>query len=411
MRYLSLCLCLLTFLTFSCQKKIDVFSTKAESSIEKTDQVLASKIYSSLCKTKGSFVFSPWSVGEALALIYPGAKGETAEGIKSIFLTKQNPQTLLKTYIKKKELFLKTLNQSEMKWKNPSALWAQEGTLFEKDYLNLFTAFQEKEALHFANFKTEPQEVEYLINNWVSQATQGELSTIVAQGQVNQNTRLVLTTALYFQGKWASPFPPQNSKTMSFYSHEEIPYDQMMMKQKAIFNLCEKNDYSVLELPYLMENKELELSLCVVLPEDKNGLRELESTISENFMNEWVGQLSPQNVEVLLPSFTLENMGDWSQLLSQLGMSEAFSPTANFSGISQKENLSLGFFNHNAKLSVDEEGTEASAASSGGFIVTSTGAPNEKYKLFTADHPFLFYLIEKKSQTILFMGRFLGENI
>jgi serpin B len=217
---------------------------------------------------------------------------------------------------------------------------------------------------------------------------------------------MVLVNAIYFYGKWLTPFQPKDTSKATFQSGPGKSEDVPMMSQTSRFPYADLDSVQVLELPYQGD----ELSMLIVLPKAKDGLTALESGLSSKTIDEWTSRLAPTEVEVHFPKFKMtwgtENL---TGALETLGMKDAFdASTANFAGMDgNPHNLFIGMVLHKAFIDVKEEGTEAAAATAVGMM--AMGAPMPKPE-FIADHPFLFLIQDNKTGSILFMGRLVDPN-
>nr|XP_055067501.1 leukocyte elastase inhibitor-like [Misgurnus anguillicaudatus] len=244
------------------------------------------------------------------------------------------------------------------------------------------------------------------INNWVEKETQGKIKDLLAQGIVNDLTDLVLVNAIYFKGNWEKKFLKEDTFDQEFKLNKNETKPVKMMNQESKFPLTfipEVNS-QILELPYVGKN----LSMFIILPneieDDTTGLQKLEKTLTYEKLMEWTkpDNMNLQEVQISLPKFKLEETYDMKNLLVKLGMLDAFDKgKANFSGMSP-QNLVVSEVIHKTFVEVNEEGTEAAAATGVGMMLRCYTFP----EIFNADHPFLFFIRHNPTNTILFYGRF-----
>ncbi|XDV48165.1 hypothetical protein PO909_017630 [Leuciscus waleckii] len=244
------------------------------------------------------------------------------------------------------------------------------------------------------------------INSWVEEQTQEKIKDLLAEGDVDSLTKLVLVNAVYFKGDWERKFREDLTRDEQFKINKNESKPVRMMFQKAKFPLAFIPDVNsqILELPYVGKD----LSMLILLPnameDDNTGLRKLESALSfENFM-EWTrpDMMDLLEVEVSLPRFKMEETYNMNSLLISLGMVDAFdSQKADFSGMSPGNDLVLSKVVHKSFVEVNEEGTEAAAATGAVMMMRCLMRPER----FCADHPFLFFIRHNPSRSVLFYGR------
>nr|XP_055067448.1 leukocyte elastase inhibitor-like [Misgurnus anguillicaudatus] len=239
------------------------------------------------------------------------------------------------------------------------------------------------------------------INNWVEKNTQGKIKDLLAQGIVKDLTRLVLVNAIYFKGNWEQKFRKEATVDVQFQVNKNETKKVKMMNQRSEFflNFIPEVNSQILELPYVGNN----LSMFIILPneieDDTTGLQKLEKTLTYEKLMEWTkpDKMNLQYVQISLPKFKLEETYDMKNLLVKLGMVDAFEMgKANFSGMSHKNDLMISKVIHKSFVEVNEDGTEVAAA-------PECCRPAE---MFSADHPFLFFIRHNPTNTILFYGRF-----
>jgi serpin B len=276
-------------------------------------------------------------------------------------------------------------------------LWGQKGYGFRKEYLDLTREYFGA-ALAELNF-AEPERARRAINLWVSRMTWGKIPDLIGPAVLNPSTRLVLTNAIYFKGEWAHRFKKEGTRKASFLVGPGRSLKVPFMKETGDFNYLEKEDFSLLELPYAGEK----YSLLVLLPKKTDGLAALEAGLTAESLKEWQAGLRKKKVEIFLPKFKLTSLFILNDPLKKLGMTDAFSAArADFSGISGRKDLCISEVVHQAFLEVNEEGSEAAAATA--VVMRLTALPSRSL-VFRADHPFIFLIRHQPTGTILFLGR------
>jgi len=283
------------------------------------------------------------------------------------------------------------------------ALWAQQDSNFEESYLKLVQS-DYGAGLHKVNFKISPDTVRATINAWVEKQTNDKIKDLIGQGALNTSTRLVLTNAIYFKGDWQDPFDAQATQKDEFHLSATQWVMTPMMHRTGGYRYYDGGTFQALELPYAGN----EISMVVLLPKQTDGLTALEQSFTSGVAGEWIQKLEPVDKVILtLPSFTMTQQFELSGALSAMGMAQAFSGSADFSGMTGKPEFSISAAIHKAYIDVNEKGTEAAAATAVVMYATAMRreAPEPPPIVFRADHPFLFILLDTKSGSMLFLGR------
>ncbi len=265
------------------------------------------------------------------------------------------------------------------------------------DYLNLVkTAFGA--GVQELDFGASSDACRRSINAWTEKQTSGKIKDLVPAGMVGPSTKLVLTNAIYFKGIWSSRFNKDNTSEGPFVTAAGKSVKTPMMTQTGKFTYLEEKTFQILEMDYLGKG----LSMVAILPKANNGLPELEKTLTTENVNDWLSRLVEKQVSVYFPRFTLSAKFMLAETLKAMGMTDAFSaPPADFSGIDGGKDLAINEVVHEAFVEVNEQGTEAAAASAATMEESASFAETE----FVADHPFVFIIRDKQSGSILFVGR------
>ncbi|XP_063017988.1 ovalbumin-like [Melospiza melodia melodia] len=260
-----------------------------------------------------------------------------------------------------------------------------------------------RSGLETVNFKTASNQSRQRINSWVKNQTNGQIRDFLEPSSVNPQTVLVLVNAIYFKGKWKTPFQEEHTEEVPFNVTEQESRPVQMMYQNSTFRVgrVAEDKIKVLELPYTSG----ELSLLVLLPDDISGLAQLENKISFEKLTEWTSSevMEKKRVKVYLPRMKIEEKYNLTFVLTSLGMTDLFSPAANLSGISAAESLRVSEAVHKSYMEVNEEGTEESTRSADD---TEDILYSSEFEEFRADHPFLFLIKHNPSNLILFFGRY-----
>lgn len=240
------------------------------------------------------------------------------------------------------------------------------------------------------------------INKWVDQQTKGKIHTLFDK-PLDSLTILVLVNAMYFKGTWVKQFNVSDTSNMAFYNNGQstgklVP--TMKIKENFLYSKDDDLKSQILELPYQGND----VSMFIVLPSKGVALNSIEKQLTYSKLNKSIGNMETSKVEVHLPKFKLEDTLKLKESLVALGVDLAFSTGANLKGISQDDALYVSQVQQKAVINVDEKGSEAAVAT--GAVVSTKSLPAKRdYEVFNADHPFVFFIQHKPSETILFTGR------
>jgi len=351
-------------------------------------------------KEKNLF-YSPASISIALAMTYAGARGNTEKQMANVlnFTLPQDRLHLACSILIKN---LKSAKDYELNIAN--ALWLQKNYKYLQEFLNTMEKYY-KGGFNEVDYITNPEDARIKINDWVSKETKEKIKDILQPGDITRLTRLVLTNAIYFKGKWQTEFDKKSTRDEDFYLINGQKTKVKMMYQKNTFNYYENDDLQLLEMPY----KGNKVSMVIILPKTGKFVT-VENMIDEKKLQELINNTTEIKVKAYIPRFKFTQSFDLSGVLSDMGMKDAFSPAADFSGINgQKNDLYISKVIHKAFVDVNEEGTEAAAATA--VVMSTKAAPIiEKPVIFKADRPFIFLVRDKEAGSILFMGRVMDPN-
>lgn len=294
------------------------------------------------------------------------------------------------------------INQADQNYQLSIAngLWAQKDYKFLDEYLAVLQQFYAGEARN-ADFINSAETERQRINKWVAEKTHDRIKGLFPPGSLNELTRLVLANAIYFKGTWIKQFDQDQTKDEDFHVNATDTVKVPMMRrsdEEAVFNYAETGELQMLEMSY----EGGKLSMLVMLPKD-GQLASLESLLSATKINEWKSGLRQQRVNVFMPKFTFDTKYFMNGALKNMGMPTAFTEKADFSGMDGKKDLLIQTVIHQAFINVDEEGTEAAAAT--GVGVGATAGRIGPIPTFRADHSFIFIIQENENGNILFLGR------
>ncbi|XP_030612509.1 leukocyte elastase inhibitor-like isoform X2 [Archocentrus centrarchus] len=352
----------------------------------------------------GNIFFSPFSISSALAMVMLGAGGNTVTQMSECLKTKDCCDDVHSSFAQ----LLSELNKSDAPYSLSVAnrLYGEQSYQFVEDFLGKTRKHYNAE-LEAVNFIESYDAARLNINSWVEKQTQGKIKDLLAEGVLNSLTRLVLVNAIYFKGLWNKQFKEDQTRDAQFRLNKNDTKPVKMMHQKSKFPLTFVHDINcqILELPY----KGNELSMLIFLPQNiedsTTGLEKLEKKLTFEKFVEWTNpnMMDETEVQVGLPRFKLEENYDMKDVLVRMGMVDAFDMSkSDFSGMSPANDLVLSKVVHKAFVEVNEEGTEAAAATAAIMMLRCARIPDR----FIADHPFLFFIRHNPSMSILFAGRY-----
>jgi serpin B len=373
--------------------------TPDQAAVTAGNNAFAVDLYRHLRAGSGNLFFSPESISTAFAMAYAGARGTTASEMAATLHFTLPPEKLHPAM----GALLAGFNAEHQGYqlRVADALWAEKDFTFLNDYLKL-TASDYGAGFNRVDFKGAPEQVRATINEWVEQKTEDKIKDLLPHGSVTPTTRLVLTNAIYFKGDWQTQFAMAATQNEDFHLASGGTVKAPLMHQTARLNYFNGSSFQAAEIPY----KSGELSMIVLLPNDDAGLPALEQSLTAAQVQQWLSQLRGGAKLILtLPKFKMTQQFELGGTLSAMGMAQAFQKgAADFSGMTGTRDFWISAAVHKAFIDVNEEGTEAAAAT--GIVMRSMAMQHEQPPIvFRADHPFVFLIRYNRSGAILFMGR------
>jgi serpin B len=358
-------------------------------------------LYQQLRTEKGNVFYSPFSISEALAMTFAGARGETATQMAAA-LHFELPPAQLHPAFNALDLALASRGKGAagkdgqgFRLTIANALWGQTGHSFAAPFLD--TVGQNYGAgVHVVDFRGDAEISRSLINGWVASRTENRISELLPEGSVSSDTRLVLTNAVYFNAAWRVPFQASDTKLAPFTRRDGSQVDVQMMSGHRQLPYNDGADYAAVTLPYDGN----ELSMVAILP-PQGSLDAFEASLTADRLTSILDGMSEHGVTITLPRFKIASTFSLGDQLAKLGMPIALSEAADFSGIDGKGGLMISGVAHRAVVDVNETGTEAAAATGVVVGITSAPPPAEIH----LDHPYLFVIRDNATRTLLFVGR------
>ena len=352
---------------------------------------------------KNNVFFSPLSLSTALAMLYSGAKGTTAQQMRQVL--GYNMANLLDDQVfQQYHQVLENLKTMQTK-NNENRINMANKMVVQKNF-DVLKSFEDNlkenfestvDVLDFADTTTTDK-----INEWVRKETNDKIKKLL-DGPLDESTKMVLLNAIYFKGVFQTKFDEKLTRDDMFFTDDNQQRTTKMMKRSGKFNFTEipELDSTMIEMPYTG----YKVSIFVVLPNERQGLKKLNQVIEDfSQIDNAIENLKERTVDVALPKFKIETSYQLKNKLSSMGMSSVFSSSADLSGIDGRQDLEVSEVVHKAFVEVNEEGTEAAAATG---IINKTKAVviQPMIPVFRADHPFMFFIRDNVNRINLFVGQ------
>jgi serpin B len=361
------------------------------------NHAFALDLYSHLRSGDGNIIVSPYSVQTALAMTLAGAGGATAVDMtKTLELSVIGADQLHAALGGFVQRYQANAAQAGYELHVANALWVEQGYPLLPGYLEVV---QHDYAASLSNLDfSMPVQAAGTINDWVARQTADKIRDLIPASALGSGTRLVLTNAVYFKGDWETPFQARLTSSRP-WNGPKGSSTTPTMRRRGIFAYAEDDSVQALEMPY----KGDALAMLILLPKKADGLSDVERSLDARRLDDLTGRLSQTEVAVSMPKFTMDSRFDLADPLKAMGMASAFSTSADFSGIDGRRDLRISDVIHRGFIDVDETGTTAAGAT--GMIMVGSAMRAGEPVVFNADHPFLFFIVDARAGTILFMGR------
>ena len=374
------------------------------------NNTFAFDLYQGLALEAGNLFFSPYSISLALAMTYAGASGETENQMADTLRFHLSQDMLHATF---NALDMELASRGEgargkdgegFRLNIANAVWGQQGYEFLETFLDVL-AENYGAGLKPVDFAGAPEESRLIVNDWVAERTEDRIKDLIRPGVIDEFTRMVLTNAIYFNAAWSHPFAKHRTTPRSFHLLDGSSVEVPMMSTGAGFGYAKGDGYQSVDLPYASH----ELSMTIMLP-DLGRFGEFEDSLDAALASRIIEALGHRTVNLDMPRFEFDSQFQLAETLKAMGMPDAFDSSASdFSGMDGKSChagdqacLYIGDIIHKAFVSVDEEGTEAAAATAVEMAAASASLPTISV---TIDRPFIFLIRDRATNTILFVGR------
>ena len=380
------------------RKSAPVYSQEEFSSLVSGNTRFSLDFYRNIQNSDKNLFYSPYSISLALAMTYAGSKNQTESQISNA-LCFYKPQNVLHNTFNALDRKIMGNTNTGFTLNLVNAAWGQDKYPFQQTYLDVL-ALNYGAGMMSVDFSDNPDGIRENINSWVSRQTANKIPALFPSGSITASTRLVLVNAIYFLADWKTPFKKEDTQNGDFYSFGNVKTTVSMMNLSGPFKVTEQsNGYQAIELPY----KGDKISMLIIMPADQNEsqFHEFESNyLAVDKINAIISNLTNKTIQLSMPKFKFEWGNSLVNTLSAMGMPDAFSGNADFSGIDGTKDLVISDIIHKAYIAVDEKGTEAAAATGVVFKLTSFLAD-----FMNINRPFIFFIRDLDSGTILFAGR------
>jgi serpin B len=378
--------------------------------VVKDSNTFALDLYGQLALQDGNLFFSPYSISNALAMTYAGARGETAKQIATTLHFTLEQKRLHPAFGSLRKVTQGAGQERKVQPKyqllTANRLWGQKDYGFLPDFLKS-TENHYGAGLKEVDFENASEAARKVINAWVEEQTKDKIKELIKPDILTEDTRLVLTNAIYFKAAWRHPFSPKQTTDGDFTVADGKKVKAKLMRGPHRTNYFKGEGFEALELPYEAHD----LSMVVLLPDKADGLPAFEKRLTAANLTQWLGKLSDyasdHQVDVTLPKFKLTSEFMLKDVLSKMGMPIAFDrKKADFSGMATRERLFIKHVVHKTFVDVNEAGTEAAASTA--VVVDRVSAARPA--MFRADHPFVYLIRDNRTGSILFLGRVVSPS-
>jgi serpin B len=361
------------------------------------------KAYKILSEKDENIFISPYSISSALAMTYAGSSGKTEKEMGTALEFSANNTNFHENFGISTRSINSIGEKGEIQLTVANSLWMADGYKFTDEFLRINKTFYQTEMTNL-NF-AESEKSRKTINDWVAEKTKDKIKDLIPEGILDALTKLVLTNAVYFKAEWSEQFKKHNTQESVFYTYGGETRTEMM-NLKNRFKYMQNSELQFIEIPY----KGGDASMFVLLPKNKDGLKAIEKKLTSDDLDKYVSELKSTEVNLFFPKYKMSLSYELRDLMRKLGMKEAFSKSADFSKMNGNKDLYISAIIHKTFIAVDEQGTEAAAATAVVMRMKSM-PPQDDFATFKADHPFFYFIKERSSGTILFAGRVTDPSV
>jgi len=343
-------------------------------------------------------IISPVSVALALALLENGADGQIRKQLQQQLTENGATDEVLSVYrALEKNL---DIHDQNTRLQIANSIFHDKQVQLKQDYQQSTQECLEAKVQE-EDFKSQLEQARQQINKYISDKTQNKIPELFKRDALKQDTQIVLANAVYMKAAWQRAFSKQQTKQGKFYrrGQQQDPQDVPFMQAEGEYRHSQDDKLQVVQLNY----EKAQLSMYVLLPKQRDGLKDLEQRLTGDRLREIQRNLQNRKVQIQLPRFSTRSPQDLTKALSKMGLSNLFTSQADLSRLSDQK-LKVSEIIHEAYINVDENGTEAAAAT--GVAIEKTNAIiNEDPAQFIADHPFLYTIVHNPTGAVIFIGK------
>lgn len=360
----------------------------------------AFNFYQKLNEADKNFVFSPASITSAMAMTYIGAKNNTFEEIRNTFYFNDDLIEFSKDYIHLLEF--DESYKGDLRFFNANSLWVQKGLSIKQNFLDINKEYF-LSSLNYTDYIRTPEKSRLEINKWVEEKTNKKITNLLLPSTIDKSTRLVLVNAMYFKSPWRDKFNKENNIEANFQIDKTKFVNTIFMNRFINTGYYSDKCVQIIDIPYA----DSDFSLMIILPKSYNDFEKLEKELNYDYYINYILKNEIKRVDLFLPKFNIESEFDLNKALYKMGIHDAFTGKADFSGITDAEKLFISKVVHKANISINEEGTEAAAATA--VIMSKTAMFIEEVE-FNVNKPFIYILRNTENDCIYFIGKIINPN-
>lgn len=358
-------------------------------------------LYQHLKLQQGNLFFSPFCIASGVGMLAMGAKGETARQFQQTF--SYSPFILLLMGDLNNFLQKSSPSKNAAQFFMANGLWLDKSIPILPSYKNsLMNNYQT--SVHTVDFAKNINQALKEINEWTLQKTQRKIGSIASSQDINAQMHMVLTTTAGLNGDWMFPFNPKLSKRLSFQVSAQRSVSAQMMTNTATYSIAKEDPFEIVIVPLKQEEGNIQLAMAVCLPKKEIAFKDIEKQFTwENWLK-WKGKLQSRKVTIILPQLRIDRRFDLAAVLKGLGLQSFFAKTADFSQMTSQSGIFLDQAIHKSLFNLSEAGIDRSTP----FKSASNQQDEQSISEFTVDRPFIFLILDQKTDSILFMGRVLS---
>jgi serpin B len=363
---------------------------------------LGASLFGALAGGAPNLVFSPASIAIAMSMARAGAAGTTATEIDAVLAADASLHDamngLTAALVSRPGSFQAMGETVDVELAIANSLWGQDGLTWKQPFLDVLAA-EYGAGLRLVDFVKDPEAARRAVNAWVDDETEQRIPELLAEGTVTSDWRLTLVNAVYMKAPWSQPFNDTLTADATFTTLSGSTVQVPMMRSSNNLSYASGPGWQAISLPYAGDA----LDMLLVVP-DAGALAQVESELPSGLLDRVGDALSSRLVNLGMPTFDIETGASLGEVLRALGMPSAFDPdTADFSAMTDDQRLFIAAVVHQANITVDENGTEAAAATAIGMATTS--APIDPPVDLVIDRPFLFAVRDVPTGAVVFLGR------